>query len=179
MRISFDIDGTLVCAPPVPTEQFVRWLGRWRYREPLRRGTKALMTELIRGDHEVWIYSTSHRTPRYIRGWFRSFGVTLSGVVNQEQHDSVVGRQGPSKYPPAFGIDLHIDDSPGVGEEGQRHRFDVVVVSPQAAVDAAEETCQPIHKYPQLGAAARTDSGQALEYSRSGASIRAPVQEAR
>jgi hypothetical protein len=43
----------------------------------------------------------------------------------------VVGRQGPSKYPPAFGIDLHVDDSEGVAEEGRRHRFAVVVVSPR------------------------------------------------
>jgi hypothetical protein len=42
-----------------------------------------------------------------------------------------VGRQGPSKYPPAFGIDLHVDDSEGVAEEGRRHHFGVVVVSPQ------------------------------------------------
>jgi hypothetical protein len=43
----------------------------------------------------------------------------------------VVGRHGPSKYPPAFGIDLHVDDSEGVGLEGQRYGFAVVVVSPE------------------------------------------------
>ncbi len=45
--------------------------------------------------------------------------------------NQVVGRHGPSKYPPAFGIDLHIDDSEGVGLEGERHGFTVVVVSPE------------------------------------------------
>jgi hypothetical protein len=51
-------------------------------------------------------------------------------VVNQDRHERVVGRRGPSKYPPAFGINLHIDDSAGVAEEGRRYGFDVVVVAP-------------------------------------------------
>ena len=36
----------------------------------------------------------------------------------------------PSKLPPAFGIDLHVDDSEGVRLEGVRHGFRVVVVRP-------------------------------------------------
>ena len=36
----------------------------------------------------------------------------------------------PSKYPPAFGIDLHVDDSEGVRMEGDEHGFRVVVVRP-------------------------------------------------
>jgi hypothetical protein len=51
-------------------------------------------------------------------------------VVNQTQHDRVVGRSGPSKLPPAFGIALHVDDSEGVALEGERYGFSVVVVSP-------------------------------------------------
>jgi hypothetical protein len=88
------------------------------------------MQELLSGGHALWIYTTSYRSTRYLRSWFRSFGVPISGVVNQQKHERIVGRQGPSKYPPAFGIDLHVDDSEGVGEEGKRHRFSVVVVSP-------------------------------------------------
>jgi hypothetical protein len=66
-----------------------------------------------------------------IRGWFRSFRIPISGVVNQDRHERVVGRRGPSKYPPAFGVNLHVDDSAGVAEEGRRHGFDVVVVAPE------------------------------------------------
>jgi hypothetical protein len=137
MRISFDVDDTLVCDPSVPTEQSVPWWRRWRYPEPLRRGTKPLMQALSADGHELWIYTTSYRSARYLRGWFRSLGVPLYGVVNQHRHERVVGRQGPSKYPPAFAIDLHVDDSEGVAEEGRRHRFDVVVVSPGDAEWAA------------------------------------------
>ncbi len=131
MRLSFDVDDTLVLSGPgVATEQLVPWWWRWRYPERLRQGTKSLMGELVRLRCQLWIYTTSDRSPRYLRGWFRSFGILIHDVVNQQRHERVVGRQGPSKYPPAFGIDLHVDDSPGVGLEGERHGFDVVVVSP-------------------------------------------------
>jgi hypothetical protein len=130
VRISFDLDDTLICGSAVPTEQLVSWWRRWAYGEPIRSGTKALLSELAGRRHELWIYTTSFRSPRYLRGWFSAFGIRLSGVVNQARHDRIVGRRGPSKLPSAFGIDLHFDDSPGVAEEGLRHGFDVVVVSP-------------------------------------------------
>lgn len=131
MRISFDIDDTLVCDTSVPTEQFVPRWRRWWYPERLRRGTRDLMRELIRRRHQIWIYTTSDRSSRYLRGWFGSFGVPIHGVVNQAQHQRVVGRQGPSKYPPAFDIAFHVDDSEGVAEEGRRNRFHVLVVAPE------------------------------------------------
>lgn len=133
MRISFDIDDTLVCDPTVPAEQFIPRWKQWWYPERLRRGTRDLMRELINRRHRIWIYTTSYRSTRYLGGWFDSFGIPISGVVNQQRHERVVGRQGPSKYPPAFGIDLHIDDSEGVAEEGRRHHFNVLVVGPQDA----------------------------------------------
>src|SRR5690242_1122573 len=118
MRISFDVDDTLVCGPSIPTEQFVpRWKRLW-YPEPLRHGTRDLMRSLLEQKHKLWIYTTSFRRACYLCGWFRSFGVPISGVVNQRRHEQVVGRRGPSKYPPAFGIDLHVDDSDGVADEG-------------------------------------------------------------
>ena len=135
MRISFDVDDTLVLYDGSPKETVVPWWWRWRYHEPLRLGTKALMQALLARHCELWIYTTSYRQPRYMRGWFKSFGVPLAQVVNQDRHDQVVKKSQfpgyvPSKYPPAFGIDLHVDDSEGVVMEGQEHGFRVVVVSP-------------------------------------------------
>lgn len=135
MRISFDVDDTLVLYDGSPKETVVPWWWRWRYHEPLRLGTRALMQALLARNCELWIYTTSYRQPRYLRGWFKSFGVRLTDVVNQDVHDRVVKKSQfpgymPSKYPPAFGIDLHVDDSEGVAMEGQEHGFRVVVVSP-------------------------------------------------
>jgi len=135
MRISFDIDDTLVCGPDVPVEQSVPWWCRWMYPERLRHGTRELMRELAGRNHRLWIYTTSYRGPWYLRGWFRSIGIRVEDVVNQDRHDQVIGRMRfagypPSKYPRAFGIDLHIDDSEGVAMEGREHGFRVLVVSP-------------------------------------------------
>ncbi|MGE3807801.1 MAG: hypothetical protein AB7K24_24320 [Gemmataceae bacterium] len=135
MVVSFDVDDTLVCDRSVPTEPSAPWLFRLWFNEPLRRGARDLMRELIRLDCKLWIYTTSFRDPLYLKLWFRSLGVRLAGVVNQTVHDRVVKPMPfrgytPSKYPPAFGIDMHVDDSEGVGEEGRRHGFSVVVVRP-------------------------------------------------
>jgi len=136
MRISFDLDDTLICygaavpsEPPLP--QLLRWLVR---DEPLRLGTRALMKELWKLGWESWIYTTSYRRPAQVRRWLQFHGVAATGVINQDMHeayfrDKVDGHR-PTKYPPAFGIDLHVDDSDGVRIEGKQHGFAVVVVRP-------------------------------------------------
>jgi hypothetical protein len=136
MRVSFDIDDTLVCQPdhsdaeePVVPAAIRRWLG-----EPLRFGTRALIRELRRRGCSIWIYTSSGRSPFYIRRWLLMHGIFVDGVVNSERHRSGLLRHGflhsPSKFPPAFGIDLHVDDSDGVRMEGDMHGFRVTVVRP-------------------------------------------------
>ena len=130
MRISFDIDDTLVCNPAIPSEQHLNWWRRWRYPEPLRRGTHTLMTALVERHCTIWLYTSSCRCPRYLKAWFASLGIPIEGVVNQARHERLIGWRGPSKYPPAFGIDLHVDDSLGVAMEGTDHRFAVLRIEP-------------------------------------------------
>ncbi|KAB0491295.1 hypothetical protein EIY72_18840 [Pseudomonas vancouverensis] len=139
IRISFDIDDTLACLPhhsdveqsPVP--EFVhRWLG-----EPLRIGTRSLTRELRRQGCSIWVYTSSGRTPSYIRRWLLLYGIHVDGVVNSVRHNQALTERGlvnaPSKLPPAFDIDLHVDDSEGVKSEGHDHGFRVVVVRPDDA----------------------------------------------
>jgi hypothetical protein len=66
MRVSFDVDDTLVCSPPAPAEAVVPWWGRMWYPEPLRQGTRRLMRELLARRCELWIYTTSYRLPWYL-----------------------------------------------------------------------------------------------------------------
>ena len=136
-RISFDVDETLVChCAEVPTEEgvFPRLIHRW-FGEPLRHGACSLIRELRRRGCSVWIYTTSGRTPFYIRRWLLLYGIRVDGIVNSERHRHGLARHGfsrlPSKYPPAFGIHLHVDDSEGVRMEGDAHGFRVVVVRPE------------------------------------------------
>lgn len=131
MRISFDIDDTLICNPAIPSEQPLGWWQRWRYPEPLRRGTRALMAALVQRQCTIWLYTSSCRCPRYLKAWFASLDIPIEGVVNQARHEHLMGWRGPSKFPPAFGIDLHVDDSLGVAMEGADHRFAVLMIAPE------------------------------------------------
>lgn len=136
MRISFDVDDTLVLhgidAPP-ERGRLPAFIRRW-FGEPLRSGTCSLMSELRRQGWSIWIYTSSGRTPLDIRCWLFLYGIWVDGVINNERHRrELTGRKFPclpSKYPPAFGIDLHVDDSEGVLMEGNEHGFRVVVVGP-------------------------------------------------
>lgn len=135
MRISFDLDDTLICQRAgTPCEPRPPWYRRLLTSdEPLRLGTCSLVRSLRAGGWEVWVYTTSHRPPAMVRRWLRSYGVRVARVINQDDHERhlprTTGRR-PSKNPAAFGIDLHVDDSDGVRLEGERHHFRVVVVAP-------------------------------------------------
>ncbi|WP_432421846.1 hypothetical protein [Pseudomonas fluorescens] len=137
IRISFDIDDTLACQlHHCAVEQsrlpacVHRWLG-----EPLRMGTRSLIRELRRQGCSIWVYTSSGRTPSYIRRWLLLYGIRVDGVVNSVLHNRALTVHGmlnaPSKYPPAFDIDLHVDDSEGVQIEGKDHGFRVAVVHPE------------------------------------------------
>ena len=130
IRISFDLHDTLVCDASVPSENTLRPWHRLSYGEPLRKGTQALLRTLHRQHCRLWIDTTSRRSPHYIAGWFRAIDTPIQGIVNLNRHEQVVGLRGPSKFPPAFGIGLHIDDSAAVGMEGLAHGFRVLVVVP-------------------------------------------------
>jgi hypothetical protein len=136
MRISFDLDETLICRRgTVPVEPGYgsavarRWFG-----EQLRLGTRALFGELQRRGCRLWIYTSSGRAAWRIRAWLWLHGLRVEGIVNDRRHRQALSRRrfsrAPSKYPPAFAIDLHIDDSEGVRMEGDRHGFRVVIVRP-------------------------------------------------
>lgn len=156
VRISFDIDDTLACQPhhsaaeesKLP-ECVHRWLG-----EPLRNGTRALIRELRRQNCSIWVYTSSGRTPAYIRRWLLLYGIHVDGVVNSVRHGHALAARGlsnaPSKLPTAFDIDLHVDDSEGVQIEGHDHGFRVVVVSPEDEQWAQKVLAAVAHVQAQL-----------------------------
>src|SRR5262245_19530323 len=110
MRISFDLDDTLICYQQgVPREPPLPWY--WRLLagdEPLRLGSRNLMRDLSGRGWELWVYTTSHRNPSSVRRWLWFHGVAVAGVINQEVHDAHLrrspGERPPSKNPAAFGI---------------------------------------------------------------------------
>lgn len=136
MRIAFDLDDTLipVTSDSFPVEAPSGLFRRWLAREHFRAGAGPLLRALRRHGCDVWVYTTSFRDPLYIRSLFWTYGVWASGIVNQDVHDRWARRQQPrfygSKFPPAWGIDLLVDDSEGVAIEGRQHHFRVLHVRP-------------------------------------------------
>lgn len=163
MRISFDLDDTLICyGADTPQEPAPAWYRRvLTPREPLRLGARALMKELAAAGWELWVYTASHRTPASVRRWLRSHGIRVAGVINQDVHERHLRRATydtpPSKNPRAFGIDLHVDDSDGVRMEGERHGFRVVVIAPTDAA-WADKVLQATRELARLRATSRCAS---------------------
>ncbi|OLS64379.1 hypothetical protein PSEMO_06640 [Pseudomonas putida] len=161
IRISFDIDDTLACLPhhsPAEDSKLPDFIHRW-LGEPLRSGTRALIRDLRRQGCSIWIYTSSGRTPSYIRRWLMLYGIRVDGVVNSDRHNHALTEHAfekmPSKFPPAFDIDLHVDDSDGVRIEGDDHGFRVVVICPKdkswakkvlAAAGEVQAKLAPQHK---------------------------------
>jgi len=135
MRIAFDLDGTLIpCEHPFPTEPVPRGIvRRWFCSEPIRAGTVELLRSLDSLGHEVWIYTTSFRKSLPTRLLFWGYGARVRRVVNGDAHARQIRRLGPSyaflsKYPPAFGIDLLVDDCEGVYQASREYGFEMVLL---------------------------------------------------
>lgn len=129
MRIAFDLDDTLLCSRyQFPTESPEKsFFARVLSYEPLREGTKEIFEFCKTQGWQTWIYTTSYRTPGYIRRLFWLYGIQLDGVINQSIHERKVSVRS-SKHPPTFGIDILIDDSVGVEMEGQKYYFKVCCI---------------------------------------------------
>lgn len=149
MRISFDLDDTLICyGDDAKCEPGLAWWARMALRdEPLRNGARRLAVELRARGHSLWVYTSSGRTMRWIKGWLRLHGVRVEGVVNGPMHVQCFGAgSSPSKRPHAFKIALHIDNSQGVAVEGEQHGFNVCLVQPSAK-DWVEQVLAAVERH--------------------------------
>lgn len=95
----------------------------------MRLGTNEIFQFFEEENCKLWIYTTSYRSVRYIKWLFLVHGIKLYGIVNQEIHKKYVSLT-ISKYPPAFNIDILIDDSKGVLIEGKQNNFKVIQIHP-------------------------------------------------
>lgn len=133
MKISFDLDDTIIPGSKAfETERqtlFQKLLGT----ELIRKGTVELFKELKQRGHTVGIYTTSHRSYGRVKLLFILNGFWVDFVINQKRHSQKLYNSGVhcSKYPLAFDIDLHIDDSRGVEMEAQRYGFRTLIIEEQ------------------------------------------------
>lgn len=130
MTISFDLDDLLIPGVKQFKTEKQNTLQRLTGLEPIRLGTIELFKELHKKGHSIYIYTTSFRSVLRIKLAFYSYGIPVDKVINQHIHNRKLreNRTRTSKYPPAFGIDIHIDDSPGLKIEGERFNFRTIII---------------------------------------------------
>lgn len=128
MRVSFDLDEVLfVSAKTHKTEPARIFPFNLIFRERLRLGCPELIKTLRRMDYEVWVYTSSFRSERYIRTLFFLYGVRFDGIVNGNRHLKEVQRNNrttlPQKLPNMYRISLHIDDESIVCTLGRQYGY--------------------------------------------------------
>lgn len=136
MRVSFDLDEVLFVSPKThKTEAELPFPLNKIFKERLRLGTLQLVNRLHSEGFDVWIYTSSFRTERYIKWLFRAYGLKFDGIVNGERHlNEVKGKNTnpvPQKLPCRYRISLHIDDESIVVTSGKIHGFNVYQLNAQ------------------------------------------------
>ena len=128
MRVSFDLDEVLFVAPEThKTEPPLFFPLNRIFKERLRLGTPDLINSLQSLGYEVWVYTSSFRSERYITSLFRCYGVHFDGIVNGARHLKEVQRNNrdtlPQKLPNRYRISLHIDDETVICSLGSQYGF--------------------------------------------------------
>ena len=136
MRVSFDLDEVLFVSPQTHrTEPALPFPLNRIFRERLRLGTPELIRSLQGSGCDVWIYTSSSRSERYIRGLFRLYGVRLDGIVNAQRHKREVQRDRkeilPQKLPNRYRISLHVDDETVICAWGREYGFNTYLLNAQ------------------------------------------------
>ena len=128
MRVSFDLDEVLFVSPSThKTEPPPRYPFNKLYKERLRLGTPDLIHKLQELGYEVWVYTSSFRSEKYIRRLFSLYHVHFDGIVNAQRHLKEVQRDNktilPQKLPNRYRISLHIDDETIVCTLGRQYGY--------------------------------------------------------
>lgn len=130
LRVSFDLDEVLFVSPEThKTEPKLPFPLDKIFIERLRLGTPSLIKRLQDRGYEVWVYTSSFRTERYIRCLFGLYGIKFTEIVNGQRHLKEVQRNRkemlPQKLPNNYRISLHIDDEEVVASYGKAYGFEV------------------------------------------------------
>lgn len=136
IRISFDLDEVLFVSPKThKTEPMLPFPLNKIFIEHIRLGAPHLIKELRNRGYEVWIYTSSFRSQRYIKMLFMLYGVHFDEIVNAHRHlKEVQGNKKeilPQKLPNRYRISLHIDDEEIVATYGKAYGFDVFQLNAQ------------------------------------------------
>ena len=132
-HIAFDLDDTLLGSYFEMEYPSAKWLFKLLGYEPFRIGTKELLQQLQQTGWTISVYTSSYRSLWYMRRLFWWYGIRLQKVINAEVHLKKVRAMSIrcEKYPPAFDIDILVDNSRGVALGGRQYGFKVLLLSPE------------------------------------------------
>ncbi len=136
MRVSFDLDEVLFVSPKThKTEPELPFPLNRIFHERLRLGTPDVIRTLQELGYEVWVYTSSFRSEKYIRRLFRLYGVHFDGIVNGNRHMKEVQQNSknvlPQKMPQRYKISLHIDDEEVICSLGPQYGFRAYLLDAQ------------------------------------------------
>ena len=136
MRVSFDLDEVLfVDEKTHKTEPALLFPLNRIYKERLRLGTPKLINKMQELGYEVWIYTSSFRSEKYIKNLFRNYGVKFDGIVNGNRHLKEVQRNNktvlPQKVPSRYRISLHVDDETVICSQSRQYGYDAYQLDAQ------------------------------------------------
>ena len=136
MRVSFDLDEVLFVSPEThKIEKPPVFPFNLFFKERLRFGAPELIKKLQKLGYEVWVYTSSYRTEKYIKNLFRYYHVKFDGIVNAQRHLAEVQRDNqtilPQKLPNKYRISLHIDDETIVCTLGQQYGYNTYQLDAQ------------------------------------------------
>ncbi len=136
MRVSFDLDEVLFVLPQThKTEPPLPFPLNMIFKERLRYGTPELINKLQNLGYDVWVYTSSFRSERYIRWLFRLYGIKFNGIVNATRHLKEVQKDNkitlPQKMPSKYRISLHIDDETVICSLGRQYGFNTYQLDAQ------------------------------------------------
>ncbi len=136
MRVSFDLDEVLFVSPEThKTEPKLPFPLDRIFKERLRLGTPELINSLQKMGYEVWVYTSSFRSIRYIKLLFFFYGVRFDDIVNGTRHLKEVQRDRkeilPQKLPNRYRISLHIDDESIVCSMGRQYGYNTYQLNAQ------------------------------------------------
>lgn len=131
MNISFDLDSTLISNGDKFETEKVWTIAKLFGVEKIRKGSSKLIKDLSDKGYKINIYTTSFRSKKQIRRTFKYHKIKIHRIVNQKENQLALSKIGvnSSKYPKAFGFDIHIDDSEGVGIESKKFAFKAIIIS--------------------------------------------------
>lgn len=133
MKISFDLDEVLFVSPEkYKTEEALKFPFNHIFKERLRLGTIDLIHRLQDEGFEVWVYTSSFRSIKYIRNLFRLYNIRFDDIINGDRHINEVQKDKrdtvPQKLPSKYRISLHIDDENNIVACGKMYGYNVLKI---------------------------------------------------